>query len=381
MLSGSAVKGGLAGEHPGRQRQPGRRPRRQDRLPHRLPVADRRMAGRRPDRHPARRPVPGRGALRRRHHAPEGRVASSPWLGGRPFSPSWCSPSQQHREWRDRPASASTGCTCRRRRRCRRCRSRSRWTSSSGACAARTCRSRRAGCRSTSTTAAWTTTTSPSSTRRAAAHGPAGLGRRCGARRRRLGGPGEAVLLALRRHAGLARGEGHGVRRHSEVDSDRPLDVDLQRRQRLELLAAPCQQRLVRPARVDLREHAERLQQQRAPGTELLAGAALELGPGQAQARRGELVREARCVPREPVGVELEVESIHACEARRRACAVSVTRCAGSVPDAPRAPAPPGTGRAGRTRGSEGSARCRRPGRARSAGATTRPRRSAARSS
>ena len=32
---------------PGRQRQPGRRPRRQDRLPHRLPVADRRMAGRR----------------------------------------------------------------------------------------------------------------------------------------------------------------------------------------------------------------------------------------------------------------------------------------------------------------------------------------------
>ena len=97
---------------------------------------------------------------------------------------------------------------------------------------------------------------------------------------------------------------------------DRALDVDLQRRQRLELLAAASQQRLVGPARVDLGEHAERLQQQRAPGSELGAGAALELGPGQAQAGGGELVGEARGVPREPVGVELEVESIHACEAR-----------------------------------------------------------------
>ena len=202
MLSGSAVKGGLAGEHPGRQRQPGRRPRRQDRLPHRLPVADRRMAGRRPDRHPAGRPVPGRGALRRRHHAAEGRVGRhvARWLDGRPSSPSWCSPSQRHREWRDRPASASTGCTCRRHRRCRRCRSRSRWTSSSGACAART-----------SQVAAGRLQIhvynrgmddhdlAVVDAHGRAAHGPAGLGRRRGARRRRRGRPGEAVLLAVRR--------------------------------------------------------------------------------------------------------------------------------------------------------------------------------------
>ena len=74
MLSGSAVKGGLRRRAPRRQRQPGRRPRRQDRLPHRLPVADRRVAGRRPERHPAGRPVPRHPALRRRHHADEGRI-------------------------------------------------------------------------------------------------------------------------------------------------------------------------------------------------------------------------------------------------------------------------------------------------------------------
>ena len=45
---------------------------------------------------------------------------------------------------------------------------------------------------------------------------PLGAGRGRRARRRARGGPGEAVLLAVRRHARLARRQGHGVRPHGQ---------------------------------------------------------------------------------------------------------------------------------------------------------------------
>ena len=130
------------------------------------------------------------------------------------------------------------------------CRSRSPWTSSSGACAARTSRSPPGACASTSTTAAWTITTSRSSTRTA---------RRTACR----SWPGEdAVLEAdvaagpmklfcslFAGHARLAHRQGHGLRPHGSLGAlqrlDAALDVDLERRQRLQLLAPSREQRLV----------------------------------------------------------------------------------------------------------------------------------------
>ncbi len=283
---------------PRRQRQPGRRPRRQDRLPHGLPVADRRVAGRRPERDPAGRPVP-------RHRTattaarPCSRQPDQPaWLDARPCSPSWCSPSQRHREWRARPASARTGCTSRHPPRCPPCRSRSRSTSSNGACAAPISRSRPDACRSTSITAAWTITTSPLVDAQGVLHTvPLASGADAVLDVDVRGGPGAALLLAVRRHPRLPRGQGHGLRRHSEVIAT--LDVDLQRRECLELLAPPCQQRLVRPAGVGRGEHPERLQQQRPAGARARRGQPARARPRSAadarpRARRPAATRAAR---------------------------------------------------------------------------------------
>ena len=92
-VCGSAVKGGLAGEHPGRQRQRGRRPRVQTdfRTGYQSLISEW-LGGDPTSISPGPSPVPGRGALRRRHHADEGRVAPSRcsrWLDGRSSSPSW----------------------------------------------------------------------------------------------------------------------------------------------------------------------------------------------------------------------------------------------------------------------------------------------------
>ena len=251
------------------------------------------MAGRRPGRHPARRPVPGvihrydGGAIA--HQGRVGRVRD-----GSPAGPAR-TPAARPRSGtgsggvgrradpppaRAAPAGRGAAAVARGRRvRMGHARHPPRGR-------------RRAPCASTSTTAAWTITTSRSSTRTG----------RCTACRSRSGADAvlEADLAAgpVRLFCSLFAGTPD-----SHVDKgmvfdltgcrvDPPLDVDLQRRERLQLLAPARQQRLVGRARVDLRQHAERLEQQRAPRAQL--GAAPRSSSAQVRRRRAAASSSAR---------------------------------------------------------------------------------------
>ena len=162
MISGSSVKGGLAGEHPGvNVNQDGDLVVKTDfRTVYQSLIAE--WLGGDPNAILPGWPVPGHPALRRWTLADQGRVgtrmvrrptflallvlalAAAPGVAG--------SAGQRVHRLHVPPPSWPP------------CRSRSRWTSSSGACGARICRWPRARSGSTSTTAAWTITTSQSST-------------------------------------------------------------------------------------------------------------------------------------------------------------------------------------------------------------------------
>src|SRR4029077_1626095 len=60
------------------------------------------------------------------------------------------------------------------------------------------------------------------------------------------------------------------------------------------------------------RQPPERFEQQRAPGAEIGAGITLQRRPGEPQTRRRQFIGQARGVTRESIGVELEIETIHA---------------------------------------------------------------------
>ena len=162
---------------------------------------------------------------------------------------------------------------------------------------------------------------------RRAAHRAARLGRRCRARRRLGAGPVQALLLALRRHARLARGQGHGLRPHSAVIR--------RARRRPGAPRAPPAARAVRarsassaaPASTWASTPSDSSSSDRPAPSSALA-LALERGPGQPQAGRGELVGQTRRVASEAVGVELEIEPVHASQARAGVRAGSVTECA-----------------------------------------------------
>ena len=120
LVSGSAVRGGLAGEFPDAadDRPPGVRPDRQDRLPHGLPGAHRRVARRRPCGDPARRPLRRHPALRRRHEPDQGCLTASmhmttPARGECPRGARRGGAAPRRRRWTLSPA--TIGCTCRRR--------------------------------------------------------------------------------------------------------------------------------------------------------------------------------------------------------------------------------------------------------------------------
>ena len=165
MLSGSAVKGGLAGEHPGvNVNQDGDLVVKTDfRTVYQSLITE--WLGGDPNAILPGGPFPGVAALRRRHDAHEGRVGTRLAMARRPTllallllalaaAPGVAGSAGERIHRLHVPP-----------RRSRSCRSRSRSTSSNGACAARTSRSRPASCASTSTTAAWTITTSRWSTR------------------------------------------------------------------------------------------------------------------------------------------------------------------------------------------------------------------------